>query len=221
MISPKHPVPPASTLLAASPVTLWDRRRGLRLIRSAWMGFMEHELPADVDRERLSAQLRDALSQTETAMSRMESLWVHKVMSEMLKHLPPSLLLSSRERQRLMTFIDAALDRSPNATWSELNETWSELLWRFAIDQTRPRSRGRKKKWAGAEGVLFVLEVELLMEAIGLKWNSDKGLRKAISILREREPSFAKHSEERLRRAYYEALPRYLAAYTQRGKSTE
>jgi hypothetical protein len=125
---------------------------------------------------------------------------------EMLAHLPPRLVLSAEEREKMGGFVAGVLDEFPDATWSD-------LLWLFAVDAVRPRARGRKAKWAGVEGVLFVVQVDVVLESRGWRRSSKKGLLKAIAIVQKSAPQhYGKLTANALRAGYYAALPHYATA---------
>ncbi len=156
--------------------------------------------------ERIVEEGRKILAKAEAAFANIWLMNVEQRICEMLAHLPPWLVLSSEERKQLEEFAAGVLDEFPDATWSD-------LLWCFAVGAVRPRARGRKAKWAGVEGMLFVTDVEFTLKAKGWRRDGEKGLRRAIAVLRELEPQrYGKFTESALHAGYYAALPHYAAA---------
>lgn len=107
--------------------------------------------------------------------------------------------LLPEEKHRAAELIKCMLVEFPGATPTE-------LLWTLGADAFRPRSRGRKPKWTGVEGANLFDLVEAGLKAMGLRRDGEKGLRRVIAEIRARLPElYGKYSEERLRKAYYEA----------------
>jgi hypothetical protein len=126
---------------------------------------------------------------------------------------PAMLGLSEREAIKVAAAVVRALSRYEPGSW------W-ELVWCLAVQQTRKEKRGQKPKWIGMDGILLVEDVELQLQKMRLG-RKRKGLERAIDAVRVENPRwYGKFSEDRLRRAYYEALPhRDTLKATLRGKS--
>jgi len=180
------------------------------------------QIQPDPELERIAEEACKLLAEGEVVFANIWVVNLEQRVREMVAHLPPWLVLSADEMKLLEESAVGVLDEFPDATWSD-------LLWCFAVGAVRPRARGRKAKWAGAEGMLFVTEVEFTLKAKGWKRDGEKGLRRAIAILRESSPQrYAKFTENALRAGYYAALPHYAAAqaaiadfHQQSGKSNE
>jgi hypothetical protein len=163
----------------------------------------EAQVPPRATREIL--YVADILSGAQEMLADFEMKVVDAAMQDMLAHAPVGLRLTPPERQRVAEVVRRVLDEHPGATWFE-------LLWCLAVDPVGPRARGRKPKWIGRDGFVLVGDVGLMLAAHGLKRDSKKGLRKAIAMVQASAPArYGRYSEERLRKAYYEALPHYLA----------
>ena len=107
--------------------------------------------------------------------------------------------LTAEEKGTAAGVIEQLLAHYPDATISQ-------LLWTLAADAFAPRRRGRKGKWSDVEGRELVQLVETGLRATGLKRDKRKGLGQVIALIRATWPDrYAGYSEERLRKAYYEA----------------
>lgn len=118
--------------------------------------------------------------------------------------------LSDETKKRATAIILAALQRHPGAASDE-------LIWHLAAELTAPAPHrlGRRSLWQGERGVELVELLHIKMLALGLRPDKGKGLRHAIAAVRQEAPRYQHWSEERLRRAYYEAAPRALEAFWQ------
>jgi hypothetical protein len=114
---------------------------------------------------------------------------------------PAWLGLTPAERDRAVEFLARVSDEYPATSISE-------LIWCLAADAVRPGRRGRKSKWLGLAGVAFVHEVDRELEARGLTRRDRKALRQVIAKLKRERPGRYGETEDRLRDAYYDALPR-------------
>jgi hypothetical protein len=188
-----------SEMIALAEATLLDDPP--RAVRSELREILASADLSGAQEKDFATDLSELVARTEVVFMRVKSLRVRELMGQMLAHLPPWLPLSDGEWQQVTAFVEDALNEFPYAVWSE-------LLWCFAIHGVRPRTRGRKAKWAtSSDGIFFADDVELLLEAKGLNRSRGKGLRQVINILRERAPQrFGKYSEERLRKVYYEII---------------
>lgn len=84
-----------------------------------------------------------------------------------------------------------------------------ELLWCLLVEATRPRTRGRKPKWLGIDGLMLVSAVHVELRARAASTRDRKAVRQAIGRVRAQEPQrYKAYSEERLRDAYYQARRR-------------
>ena len=84
-----------------------------------------------------------------------------------------------------------------------------ELLWCLLVEATRLRTRGRKRKWLGIDGLMLVSAVHVELRARGAATRDRKAVRQAIGRIRAQEPErYRAFSEERLRDAYYQARRR-------------
>lgn len=154
---------------------------------------------------------RDALDRV------LKRAFLSAEMTDQMLELSPSWLrLTPAELSRVADMVEELLIEHPAATPAE-------LLWCLAAQSVRPRKRGQKPKWQGPIGIALVGEVEATMALHGLNRTNEKGLRRAIAIVKTSAPArYGAYSEERLRKAYYEALPAYAAlAHCQSGKPAE
>jgi hypothetical protein len=129
------------------------------------------------------------------------------------KHVPAMFELSEKETTKAAAAVLLAIERYNPASW------W-ELVWCLAVQQTRKGKKGRKGKWLGMEGVLLVEGIELKLKELGLSRKRKKGiLTAAVEVRKENLKWYGHVSPERLRDAYYAALPHWEAGKAQCGKS--
>jgi hypothetical protein len=123
----------------------------------------------------------------------------------MLQEPPAWLGLTPRDKRRAKELLGRIVEEyAPTCV--------RDLVWVLLVDAVRPRTRGRKPKWLGMEGVVFVGVVEVVLNENGWKRSRRKELRWAIDAVRKSAPdSYGRYTEDRLRAAYYDALPRYMA----------
>ncbi len=108
-------------------------------------------------------------------------------------------LLSAAEKDRAAKLIERMVAEYPGSSPAQ-------LLWAFAADATQPRRRGRASRWTGVEGRELMELVDAGLEATGETRDKRKGLRRVIAMIRAAAPArYGQLSEERLRKAYYDA----------------
>jgi hypothetical protein len=129
------------------------------------------------------------------------------LVAAMFEQAPAWLDLEPAEKRRAQRLLERIADEYPATSM------W-ELVWCLAIDAVRPGASGRKPKWLGIDGIVFVGKVEAALRACGAKSSDAKALLQVIAVIRDRSPEdYADYSDERLRKAYYEALPRFRALH--------
>ncbi len=115
---------------------------------------------------------------------------------------PPAWLgVTPTEKRHIAELLGRVADEYPATSVDE-------FIWCVLLGAVRPRRRGRKSKWLGVAGVAFVNEVDRALQARGSSSRDRKALRQVIAEIRSEQPKrYGTYTEERLRDAYYDALP--------------
>lgn len=139
------------------------------------------------------ADVLDAIPRLESAYGELAQLRLEKLLAEAPAY------LQAEETQRAAEVLE-------NLVFHHPVETLGQLLWVLAADAFRTRPRGAEPIWVGLQGRELVELVDAGLEAMGLSRDSKKGVLRVIGEIRDRAPArYGAWSEERLRKAYYEA----------------
>ena len=115
---------------------------------------------------------------------------------------PAWLDLTSAEKNRAVQHLARVCDEYPATSIDE-------LIWCLAVDAVRPHRRGRKSKWLGLAGVALVHDVDRELQARKSTSRDRKALRQVIADIKREQPErYGRYTAERLRDAYYDAVPR-------------
>jgi hypothetical protein len=128
------------------------------------------------------------------------------------KYVPAMFELSEKETTKAAAAVWSAIERYNPASW------W-ELVWCLAVQQAKKGTKGRKGKWVGMEGVLLVEDIELKLQELGLRKRKKGILTATVEVRKENLQWYGHVSPERLRDAYYAALPHRDALRALCGKS--